>query len=183
MTARIALPATFDAIGYDEVRGGLPLRVLPTAVPKPGVGELLIHVLWSSLNPLEHKLAHLNFLGRVPPVVLGFDLAGTVAAIGDGVQGFAIGDEVMAMADPTGDGGWAEGGAGGYALARRFMTVAKPAPVSFPRRGPRFRHASCRPSSRSSPICGPETRSTFQAAAGASGISPCRWPAFSALAW
>ncbi len=131
MTARIPIPATFDAIGYDEVRGGLPLKVLPTAIPKPGPGELLVHVLWSSLNPLEHKLANLNFLGRVPPVVLGFDLAGTVAAIGDGVQGFANGDEVMAMADPTGDGAWAERGTGGYALARTFMTVAKPASVTF----------------------------------------------------
>ena len=124
--------STFQAVGYSEIGAGLPLTVMTTAIPRPGPGDVLIHARWSSLNPLEYKLARLNFLGREPPVVLGFDLAGTVAAVGEGVQGFAVGDAVMAMGDPTRDGAWAEGGKGGFALARSFMTVAKPDALAFP---------------------------------------------------
>jgi NADPH:quinone reductase-like Zn-dependent oxidoreductase len=60
----------------------------------------------ASLNPLEYKLAELNFLGRTPPVILGLDLSGIVVATGSAVRGVAVGDAVVAMADLNGDGGW-----------------------------------------------------------------------------
>ncbi|SOE97053.1 NADPH:quinone reductase [Burkholderia sp. D7] len=131
MTTTISLPSTFDGIGYTRVGGGLPLETISVALPKPGPSQVLIHVFWSSLNPLEYKLAQLNFMGRTPPVILGFDLAGIVVEIGDDVRDFGIGDEVMAMADLNGDGGWATGGAGGFALARDFLTVRKPQSLGF----------------------------------------------------
>lgn len=74
-------------------------------MPRPASDQVLIHVKGSSLNPLEYKLAELNFLGRTPPVILGFDISGVIVAKGDGVQNFAIGDAVTAMADSNGDGG------------------------------------------------------------------------------
>jgi NADPH:quinone reductase-like Zn-dependent oxidoreductase len=97
-------------------------------VPKPGADEVLIRVAASSLNPLEFKLADLNFLGRTPPVILGFDLSGIVVATGSAVRDVAVGDAVVAMADLTGDGSWFAGGVGegAYALAREFLTVRKP---------------------------------------------------------
>jgi NADPH:quinone reductase-like Zn-dependent oxidoreductase len=131
MTPTISLPATFDGIGYTRSGGGLPLETISVELPKPGPDQVLIHAFWSSLNPLEYKLAQLNFMGRTPPVVLGFDLAGIVVGIGDDVCDLAIGDEVMAMADLNGDGGWATGGAGGFALARDFLTVKKPESLGF----------------------------------------------------
>jgi NADPH:quinone reductase-like Zn-dependent oxidoreductase len=96
-------------------------------VPRPGPDQVLIRTAFSSLNPLDYKLADLNFFKRTPPVILGFDLAGPVVAVGEQVTEFAVGDEVAAMADSNGDGGWAVGGQGGYALAREFYTVKKPA--------------------------------------------------------
>src|SRR6202043_4072466 len=70
-----------------------------------------------------------------PPVVLGLDLSGVVAAAGQGVRGVAVGDAVAAMADLNGDGGWVatggSGGEGGYAVARQFLTVRKPPSLSF----------------------------------------------------
>jgi NADPH:quinone reductase-like Zn-dependent oxidoreductase len=72
--------------------------------------QVLIHAYGSSLNPLEYKLALLNFFERTPPVILGFDLAGIVAAKGANVKTVSVGDEVMAMADSNKDGGWATGG-------------------------------------------------------------------------
>jgi NADPH:quinone reductase-like Zn-dependent oxidoreductase len=105
-------------------------------VPVPhsrGADQVLIRVAGSSLNPLEYKLADLNFFGRTPPVVLGLDLSGIVVAIGSAVRGIAVGDSVVAMADLNGDGGWVAGGGGegGYALAREFLTVPKPESLSF----------------------------------------------------
>ena len=129
------IPETFLGVGYTRDRAGLPLEAVRVPVPQPAADQVLIRVAASSLNPLEYKLADLNFMGRTPPVVLGLDLAGVVVAVGHGVSGVAVGDAVAAMADLNGDGGWVarggSGGEGGYAVARQFLTVRKPPSLSF----------------------------------------------------
>src|SRR5246127_2016329 len=104
------IPETFVGIGYTRDHAGLPLEAVRVPVPRPASDQVLIRVVASSLNPLEYKLADLNFLGRTPPVVLGLDLSGVVVALGHGVSGVAVGDAVAAMADLNGDGGWAATG-------------------------------------------------------------------------
>src|SRR6266851_9499874 len=133
MKNTLAIPETFLGVGYTKDRAGLPLEAVRVPVPQPGADQVLIRVAASSLNPLEYKLADLNFFGRTPPVVLGLDLSGIVVAIGSAVRGIAVGDSVVAMADLNGDGGWVAGGGseGGYALAREFLTVPKPVSLSF----------------------------------------------------
>ena len=130
-----AIPETFLGVGYARDRAGLPLEAVRVPVRRPAADQVLIRVAASSLNPLEYKLADLNFMGRTPPVVLGLDLAGVVAAVGDGVHGIAVGDAVAAMADLNGNGGWvATGGSTderGYAVAHQFLTVGKPPSLSF----------------------------------------------------
>jgi NADPH:quinone reductase-like Zn-dependent oxidoreductase len=128
------IPETFLGVGYTRDRAGLPLEAVRVPVPQPAAGQVLIHVAASSLNPLEYKLADLNFMGRTPPVVLGLDLAGVVVGVGNDVSGVAAGDAVAAMADCNGDGGWAAtggSGGGGYAVAREFLTIRKPPSLSF----------------------------------------------------
>src|ERR1700731_4426644 len=129
------IPETFLGVGYTRGRAGLPLEAVRVPVPQPAEDEVLIRVAATSLNPLEYKLADLNFMGRTPPVVLGLDLSGVVVAAGHHVQGVAVGDAVAAMADLNGDGGWVatggSGGEGGYAVARQFLTVRKPPSLSF----------------------------------------------------
>jgi NADPH:quinone reductase-like Zn-dependent oxidoreductase len=129
------IPETFLGVGYTRDRAGLPLEAVRVPVPQPAADQVLIRVAASSLNPLEYKLADLNFMGRTPPVVLGLDLAGVVVAVGDGVTGVAVGDAVAAMADLNGNGGWVatgEGGsADGYALAQQFLTARKPPSLNF----------------------------------------------------
>jgi NADPH:quinone reductase-like Zn-dependent oxidoreductase len=135
MTQTQTIPATFLGVGYTRDRAGLPLEAVRVPVPQPAAGEVLIRVAASSLNPLEYKLADLNFMGRTPPVVLGLDLSGIVVAAGQGVRGVAVGDAVAAMADLNGDGGWSategSGGESSYAVAREFLTVRKPPSLSF----------------------------------------------------
>ena len=129
------IPETFLGVGYTRDRAGLPLEAVRVPVPHPAAGQVLVRVAASSLNPLEYKLADLNFMGRTPPVALGLDLAGVVVAAGDDVTGVAVGDPVAAMADLNGNGGWAatgaSGGRSGYAVAHQFLTVRKPPSVTF----------------------------------------------------
>ena len=129
------IPETFLGVGYFRDRAGLPLEPVRVTIPQPAPDQVLIRVAASSLNPLEYKLADLNFMRRKPPVALGLDLAGVVVAVGHGVSDIAVGDAVVAMADLTGDGGWVAGGGsgaeGGYAVAPDFLTVRKPPSLSF----------------------------------------------------
>lgn len=135
MTQTQTIPETFLGVGYTRDRAGLPLEAVRVPVPQPAADEVLIRVAASSLNPLEYNLAELNFMGRTPPVVLGLDLSGVVVAAGRDARGAAVGDPVAAMADLNGDGGWVatgrDGGEGGYAVARQFLTVRKPPSLSF----------------------------------------------------
>jgi NADPH:quinone reductase-like Zn-dependent oxidoreductase len=133
MKQTFAIPETFVGVGYIKDHAGFPLVAVRVPVPRPGTDQVLIRVAASSLNPLEYKLAELNFLGRTPPVILGLDLSGIVVAAGKAVRGVAVGDAVVAMSDLNGDGGWVAGGGGegSYALAREFLTVPKPESLSF----------------------------------------------------
>ncbi len=119
------IPETFLGVGYTRDRAGLPLEAVRVPVPQPAADQVLIRVAASSLNPLEYKLADLNFMGRTPPVVLGLDLAGVVVAVGHGVSGVAVGDAVAAMADLNGDGGWV---ATGRERRRRRLCRRTPIP-------------------------------------------------------
>lgn len=66
--------------------------------PEPRAGHLVIRVAASSVNPIDQKLRSGAAAAVAPdfPAVLGCDVAGTVAAVGDGVAGFAVGDAVFA---------------------------------------------------------------------------------------
>ena len=104
MKQTLTIPETFLGVGYTKNRAGFPLEAVRVPVPRPEADQVLIRVAASSLNPLEYKLAELNFLGRTPPVILGLDLSGIVVAKGSAVRGVAVGDPVVAMADLNGDG-------------------------------------------------------------------------------
>jgi NADPH:quinone reductase-like Zn-dependent oxidoreductase len=67
MKQTLTIPETFLGVGYTKNRAGLPLEAVPVPVPRPQADQVLIRVAASSLNPLEYKLAELNFLGRTPP--------------------------------------------------------------------------------------------------------------------
>lgn len=82
-------------------------------VPEPGPGAVLVAVRAFSINRGELALLSRRGPGWRP----GQDIAGEVAAVGDGVTGVKVGERVAALVD---GGGWAE-----YALApeRRIATI------------------------------------------------------------
>ncbi|WP_280507832.1 NADP-dependent oxidoreductase [Nocardia flavorosea] len=74
------------------------LDTVQTAMPVPGRGEVLLRLGAASVNPVDCKLraGRVRFLGD-PPFTLGFDVSGTVVAIGADVTGIRRGDNVFGM--------------------------------------------------------------------------------------
>ena len=62
--------------------------------PEAGEGEVKIRTRTISVNPTDYK-ARSGASGGALPMLLGRDAAGVVEAVGNGVAGFAPGDEVM----------------------------------------------------------------------------------------
>lgn len=85
--------ALFREFGGPEV-----LRVEEVPTPEPGSGELLLRVLASGTNRLEHYIREGTVTRELPlPHVLGSDAAASVVAVGDGVSGFSEGDRVIPL--------------------------------------------------------------------------------------
>ncbi|MEU6265696.1 NADP-dependent oxidoreductase [Saccharopolyspora shandongensis] len=94
------------AYGFSEVGGPEKQTFLEVAVPEPGPGELLVQVRAAGVNPGDWRLREGSY-GVAGPAVLGREVAGTVTALGPGVEGFSVGDEVFGGC-PGMVGGWAE---------------------------------------------------------------------------
>ena len=79
----------------------LGLGELP--IPRPGPGQIQVRIAAASINPLDLRLPRGDFpqLPVTFPHVPGNDFAGTVTAVGEGVTGFRIGDEVFGHAVPA----------------------------------------------------------------------------------
>jgi NADPH:quinone reductase-like Zn-dependent oxidoreductase len=72
------------------------VRELP--LPEPEEGRLRLRVAVAGLNPFDVAVLQGYLQGRMEhrfPLVPGMDAAGTVDALGDGVEGYAVGDRVL----------------------------------------------------------------------------------------
>jgi 6-hydroxycyclohex-1-ene-1-carbonyl-CoA dehydrogenase len=75
---------------------GHPLDVGEVPTPEPGPGEALIRVAGCGLCHTDlHYLDHGVKTFKTPPLILGHEAAGTVADLGRGVKGRAVGDRVL----------------------------------------------------------------------------------------
>ncbi|MEU4080238.1 NADPH:quinone reductase [Streptomyces venezuelae] len=95
--------------------------------PVPGLGEVLVRVHAAGVNPVDWKTRAGGALiewGTVPAV--GWDVSGTVEAVGPGVGIFRPGDEVFGMPlFPKQAGGYAE-----YVVAPARHLAPKPASLT-----------------------------------------------------
>lgn len=76
------------------------LTIAEVPAPQPGPGQVLIRAEAAALNPLDIRLTTGEMREMMPvehPFVLGLDSAGVVAQVGDDVNGFSPGDEVVAF--------------------------------------------------------------------------------------
>ncbi|WP_427918432.1 zinc-binding alcohol dehydrogenase family protein [Streptomyces sp. cg40] len=90
-------PKSMPAVGYLKslpIDDDESLLDLELPVPQPGPHDLLVRVEAIAVNPVDYKVRQGNDPGGEPKV-LGWDAAGTVVAVGDRVELFAVGDEVF----------------------------------------------------------------------------------------
>jgi NADPH:quinone reductase-like Zn-dependent oxidoreductase len=91
-----------QAVRFDQYGGIDVLRVIDVERPVPGPGEVLVRVKATSINPGEAKIRS-GALAQMWPSTFpsgeGSDLAGVVDERGEGVTGFAIGDDVLGWTD------------------------------------------------------------------------------------
>src|SRR4051812_47547598 len=68
--------------------------------PRPEAGEVLVKVAGSSVNGFDLSVAAGYLQGMMEhrfPLVVGKDFAGTVEALGEGVDGFSVDDQVFGV--------------------------------------------------------------------------------------
>jgi (R,R)-butanediol dehydrogenase/meso-butanediol dehydrogenase/diacetyl reductase len=64
----------------------------------PAVGQVQVKVAYTGLCGTDLHILHGNMDARVSiPLVFGHEMSGTIAALGDGVTGWAVGDAVTVM--------------------------------------------------------------------------------------
>jgi NADPH:quinone reductase len=116
--------SAMKAIAIENPGADYRLVLRDLAQPIPGLGEILIRVAASGVNRADLMQAQ----GHYPPPpgvseTLGMEVSGTVAALGEGVEGVGVGDQVCAL---MAGGGYAE-----YALAPHQCVLPVPAGVSL----------------------------------------------------
>lgn len=116
------MAGTCRAVAYYEYGDADVLQMIDIDAPQAGPGQVRIVVRAAGVNPIDWKLRSGALAGARKvdfPVVPGFDAAGVVDQIGEGVSEFGVGDEVLGS---TSSGSYAE-----LALASVGKITAKPA--------------------------------------------------------
>jgi NADPH2:quinone reductase len=102
----MTIPATMRALQQTSLAGPQDMHLLTGApVPTPGQGEVLIRVTAAGVNFADISKAHGTFLGGPrPPYLAGFEAAGEIVAVSEGVTGPPTGTRVVGI----GTGAFAE---------------------------------------------------------------------------
>lgn len=112
------------AVRFHEYGGPEVLRYEDVEQPVPGAGQVRVRVAGTSFNPVDDGIRGGWLQGPFPvtlPHVPGIDVAGTVDALGEGVTGLQVGDEVVGFLPMVADGASAE-----YVVAPVEVLTAAP---------------------------------------------------------
>src|SRR5437763_15733505 len=90
----------------------LELREVP--IPQPGADEISIRVAYVGINFADIMIRQRGYMGVQLPFIPGYEVAGYIHAIGEGVEGLRVGQSVAAV---TVKGGYAE-----FAIASALLT-------------------------------------------------------------
>lgn len=92
------------AVALHSYGGPQVLELLDLPEPEPAPGRVIVRVLAATVNPTDTLLRSgkqaAGMAGLEPPFVPGMELAGHVHQVGAGVEGWRIGQPVMAVVNP-----------------------------------------------------------------------------------
>ncbi len=112
------------AVSYSEYGGPEVLEVVDVPEPHAGEGEVRVAVRAAGLNPFDSKVRRGGYIPtHTLPSLQGAEFAGVIDEIGSGVQGWAVGDEVLGW---IGRGGQAE-----FVVVPEGRVAAKPAELDW----------------------------------------------------
>ena len=115
------------AVRFDDYGGIEVLEMRDVARPEPGDGQVLVAVRAAGINPSEAAI-RAGVVREIFPATFpsgqGSDLAGVVEAVGAGVNGVAVGDEVIGFTNDRAS--QAE-----YVLVEAANLTAKPATIPW----------------------------------------------------
>ncbi|MGP3535138.1 NADP-dependent oxidoreductase [Microbacterium sp. RD1] len=116
------------AVRFHQSGGPEVLRYEDAEQPVPGPGEALVRVAGSAFNPADAGIrgGFLPFPVTLPHVP-GYDVSGTVEALGDGVGNLAVGQRVVGFIPMGADGSAAE-----FVVAPATDLVSAPARIPLP---------------------------------------------------
>ena len=95
-------------------------------LPEPAAGQLLVRVEAAGVGNWDALIREGKVVLQPLPLILGSELSGIVEAIGAGVSGFGLGDEVYGATNEQFSGAYAE-----YALPLARMVAQKPKTLTF----------------------------------------------------
>jgi NADPH2:quinone reductase len=111
---------------------GQPGSVVDSPVPEPEEGQVRIRVAAAGLNPFDNAVIQGYLRDHMEhrfPLIPAGDASGTVEALGDGVTGWSIGDEVFGS---VGKGHQGEGTLAELATMSTRTIARKPSSVGHP---------------------------------------------------
>jgi NADPH2:quinone reductase len=115
------------AITLNKFGGPEAFELTEVPKPAPGVGQVLVRVHATSINPLDYQVRRGDYVDYVPlPAITGHDVSGVVEEVGAGVTAFIPGDEVWYTPQIfDGPGSYAE-----YHVANENIVGKKPVALS-----------------------------------------------------
>ena len=114
-----------QALMYSEYGDTSVLRLVEVPLAEPGPGEVRVKVAAMGVNPLDFKVRRGYMADGKPlaaPRLTGYELSGTVDAVGDGVTDHAVGDRVV---------GGVDGASAEYVLVPAADLAALPDAIDF----------------------------------------------------
>lgn len=120
-----------EAMVLNRFGGPEVLELAQIERPRAGPGQVVVQVAYAGVNPADWKAREgwlQLYFQYVFPFVVGFDAAGLVAEVGEGVTGLAVGDRVVTASN---QGKGERGSYAQYVLSDRERVVKLPDHVAL----------------------------------------------------
>jgi propanol-preferring alcohol dehydrogenase len=120
--------------GWQFTGAHKPLELIERPDPTPGPGQVVLDVRGAGLCHSDVGFLDGTLTGMLVhvPIILGHEVAGTIAAAGPGVTEFAVGDRVISSGPESFAPGWTvDGGYATHCLVMASGLIRLPETVSF----------------------------------------------------